>query len=253
VYYLGMRVVLIGYGNMGREVERVVESRGHEVVARVDPSGSGDTEELTAEHGRAADVAIEFSVPDAVLENASLYADLGLAAVVGTTGWADQLDQVRAIVGVGKTGYLHGPNFSVGVHVFYRLVETAVRLVDPLDSYDLLATEIHHKRKKDSPSGTALALAKVIMEAGTRKKSLVTERLDRAPEPDELHFSSLRGGYFPGQHKLVIDSEADTIELTHTARSRSGFAVGAVLGAEWILGKSGFYNVDDFVSELLGG
>jgi 4-hydroxy-tetrahydrodipicolinate reductase len=248
-----MRIVLMGYGSMGREVERILAGRGHEVVARVDPAGTGDANTLSKQAGREADVAIEFSLPAAVPGNAELYAELGLDAVVGTTGWSGQLEKVSTTIRAGGTGYLYGPNFSVGVQVFYRLVEAAVRLIDPLESYDLLACEMHHMRKKDSPSGTALALADIILKSSTRKKSVVTEKLDRAPEADELHFASLRGGYSPGQHRLFIDSQADTIELTHTARNRGGFALGAVLGAEWIRGRKGFYQVEDFVRDLLGG
>ena len=247
-----MRVLLVGYGSMGRELERVLEARGHRIVSRVDPAGGGDQTALSAGTASQAEVAIEFAHPSAVLENARLYAQNGLNAVVGTTGWQDQREQVAALVEQSDIAYLHGPNFSVGVHMFYRIVAAAARLVDRVDAYDVLAMEMHHSRKKDSPSGTAHALAKLILENVERKKRLVTQRLDRAIEPEELHFASVRGGNSPGQHGIILDSPADTIELTHTARSRAGFALGAVLAAEWLPGRKGFLSVDSFVQDTLG-
>jgi 4-hydroxy-tetrahydrodipicolinate reductase len=244
-----MRALLVGYGSMGREVEKVLAARGHTVASRVDPVG-GDLPSLDAVKPGQADVAIEFSLPAAVVDNAKAYARLGLSAVVGTTGWYEAKAEVERIVG-SAIGYLYGPNFSLGVHIFYRIVAAATRLVNPVEEYDILGFEMHHKRKKDSPSGTALAIAKVILENSRRKKRVVTERLDRAIAPDELHFASVRGGAYPGVHTVALDSTADTIEITHTARTRGGFAVGAVMAAEWLGRRKGFFSVDAFVDEVL--
>ena len=246
-----MRVVLVGYGGMGKVLEQVLASRGHEVIARVDPV-TGDAPSLERRHAEAADIAIEFALPQAAVTNARLYADLGLSAVVGTTGWYQAVPEVRGLVEQAGIGYLYGPNFSIGVHLFYRLVAEAARLADAVADYDIAAYEMHHKRKKDSPSGTALAMADIILKHSSRKRRLVTERLDRTIEPDELHVGSVRGGTFAGTHRVLLDSEADTIELSHTARSRAGFAHGAVTGAEWLAGKKGFYSVEAFVQGLLG-
>ncbi len=245
-----MRALLVGYGSMGHEVEEVLAARGHTVASRVDPVG-GDVPSLDAVKPGHADVAIEFSLPAAVVDNARQYARLGLSAVVGTTGWYDRKAEVERIVAGSSIGYLYGPNFSLGVHIFYRIVAAATRLVNPVDEYDILGFETHHRRKKDSPSGTALAIAKVILDNSARKKRLVTDKLDRAIEADELHFASVRGGAYPGVHTVSLDSAADTIELTHTARTRGGFAVGAVMAAEWLGRRKGFFVVDAFVDEIL--
>jgi 4-hydroxy-tetrahydrodipicolinate reductase len=248
-----MRVVIVGYGSMGREVERALAERGHTVAARVDATpGRGDARELTAEIAAKADVAIEFSIAEAVVGNARRCADLGLSAVVGTTGWAAKLDEVAAIVGASSIGYLHGSNFSLGAHLFFALVGRAARLVDELPEYDILSWEVHHRRKKDSPSGTALSMAKVITAASARKKKIVTERLDRPIAADELHVASVRGGEVPGIHTVLLDSLFDTVEITHSARSRGGFAMGAVRAAEWLTGRRGMFTVDQFIESLLG-
>jgi len=245
-----MDILLVGYGKMGKEVETVCTARGHRVLARVDPV-AGEQGEITAELAAEADCAVEFSVPDAVLANARRYGEFSLSAVVGTTGWHDELETVERIVKKGKTGYLYGSNFSIGAQLFFRLVAAAVRLMNPFPEYDVAGLEIHHKRKKDSPSGTAQEIARIIVENSLRKSSVVTEKLDRPIRENELHFASLRGGEFPGVHRVLFDSAADTVELTHTARNRGGFALGAVLAAEWLAGRRGFFRIDDFVDDVL--
>lgn len=257
-----MRVVIVGYGSMGREVEKVLLQRGHTVAGRVDPVQPGaDATALSERIAKGADAAIEFSHADSVLGNAALYASFGLSAVCGTTGWFGRLDELKAVVsGASKgnapsapIGYLYGSNFSVGAHLFFALVAAASELSNSCPEYDMLGYEIHHKRKKDSPSGTALTLAKIITAKSDRKKKLVTEKLDRAPAADELHFASVRGGEVPGVHTVLLDSTFDTIEMTHSARSRGGFALGAVRAAEWLAGRSGVFEVNDFIKDILGG
>ena len=247
-----MRVAIVGYGSMGREVEKVLRERGHELAGRVDPAEPGaDAPTLTEEMARRSDVAIEFSHAEAVLENARTCARLGLSVVSGTTGWYGKLEELRQIVAASKIGYLYGSNFSIGAHLFFALVAAATELANPCPEYDLLGWEVHHKRKKDSPSGTALTLARIITAKSERKRKVVTERLDRAPASDELHFASVRGGEVPGTHTVLFDSAFDTIELTHRARSRGGFALGAVRAAEWIAGRQGVFEVNDFIADIL--
>jgi 4-hydroxy-tetrahydrodipicolinate reductase len=247
-----MRIAIVGYGSMGREVERVLRERGHEVTARVDPVQAGaDGTHLTEEIARRSDMAIEFSHADVVLENARAFARFGLSAVSGTTGWYAKLEELRALVGASKIGYLYGSNFSIGAHLFFALVAAATELANPCPEYDIMGWEVHHKRKKDSPSGTALTIARIITGQSERKKKVVTEKLDRAPAADELHFASVRGGEVPGTHTVLLDSFFDSIELTHRARSRGGFALGAVRAAEWLAGKRGVFEVNDFVKSLL--
>ncbi len=249
-----MKAVIVGYGSMGKEIERALLERGHTIAARVDPSpGIGDLHDLDVSLLRSAEVAIEFGASGGVLENARRYAGAGIAAVVGTTGWEGSRDAVRKVVEESGISYLWGANFSIGAHLFFELVEQAARLIDSLPQYDIMMLEAHHNRKKDSPSGTALTAAARILAAGTRKRRIVDSKLDRRIEPDELHIASLRGGSHPGLHSVIIDSPADTIEITHTARNRSGFAVGAVFAAEWLVVKKkhGFLQVEDFIQELL--
>ena len=244
-----MNIALIGYGQMGKQVEAVATQRQHNIVIRVDPVG-GDVDALSEAAAGNADGVIEFSIPSAVPANVRMYQKLGLNAVIGTTGWYDELPTVRETVESGDIGLLYGPNFSIGAHLFFKLVAQASRLANPISEYDIFGYELHHNKKKDSPSGTALSIARIIMENNDRKTSLVTEKLDRAIESNELHFASVRGGSLPGIHRVLLDSEADTIELTHTARNRKGFALGAVMALEWLEGKRGFFNVEDFISEI---
>ncbi|HET6485211.1 MAG TPA: 4-hydroxy-tetrahydrodipicolinate reductase [Spirochaetia bacterium] len=248
-----MKALIIGYGSMGREVERVLLDRGHSVAGKIDPAQPGATATaLTAELARGVDVALEFSHAEAVLGNVRIYAEAGLSAVVGTTGWYGKLDEVKGIVG-SRIGFLYGSNFAIGAHLFFALAAAATELSNSCPEYDILGWEVHHKRKKDSPSGTALTIAKIITGASNRKKKVVTERLDRAPAPDELHFASVRGGEVPGTHTVVLDSLFDSIELTHRARGRGGLALGAVRGAEWLAGRRGVFDVSDFIRDILGG
>jgi 4-hydroxy-tetrahydrodipicolinate reductase len=244
---------------MGHEVEEILTSRGHEVVAIVDPVIDDAPEasprtgrSLSAELIRDCEIAIEFSLPDAVVANASVYAEAGVGAVIGTTGWLDSLDEVESIFAASQTGAVYGSNFSIGAHLFFRLAEFATSLARDLDEYDLLIHELHHRGKKDSPSGTALSLAERVLAASPRKERIETGRLDRAPEPNELHVSSSRGGSIPGTHTLYLDSAADTIEVRHTARNRGGFALGAVRAGEWVADKQGLHGIDEFIADLLG-
>jgi len=237
---------------MGREVEKILIQRSHTVIARVDTSGAeGTAKFLTEKDAEKADIAIEFSAADAVLPNAEKYGKMGLSAIVGTTGWYDDIEKLKNILTGSGTGYLYGSNFSIGARIFFKIVAYASRLIEPFPQYDILGYELHHKRKKDSPSGTALSIAEIILNNNSRKKKIVTEKLDRAVREEELHFASVRGGEIPGIHTVLIDSAADTIQLTHSARNRSGFALGAVLAAEWLKGKSGIYTVDNFIDSIL--
>ncbi|MEI8094742.1 MAG: 4-hydroxy-tetrahydrodipicolinate reductase [Spirochaetales bacterium] len=248
-----MKVLIVGYGRMGHEVESALLQRGHQVVARIDRSpGLGDATELSSELLRSADAAIEFSLPEGVVDNIRSYAQAGVPAVIGTTGWEAHREEARAVVEGNKASLVYGSNFSLGAHLFFRLVGQAAAMIQELPEYDILLTEWHHKLKKDSPSGTALTTASRILASLPRKTSLVTDRLDRAIEPHELHVASVRGGSIPGIHQVLLDSVADTVEITHTARSRSGFALGAVLAAEWLTStrKTGFLSVDEFAQEF---
>ncbi len=245
-----MNVLIVGYGGMGKEIEKILIERNHSVVARIDPVAPGaDSPKLTAEAAEGADTAIEFSLAEGVYQNAAFYAKNGIRALVGTTGWSDRLEEVQSLFKKGGA-FIHGSNFSIGAHLLYSLAEKAAAMISTLPEYDIMMYEIHHKNKKDSPSGTALIIADKIIKANRNKKRIVTERLDRRPESDELHVASVRGGGEPGQHTIILDSIADTIEIRHRARSRVGFALGAVLAAEWLQNREGFFTVEDFISDI---
>ena len=240
-----MKIAIIGYGRMGREIERLAAQRGHTVCSTIDPAAEGATAgEITRDSLKDADVAVEFTNPGAVVPNIEKTAKLGVNMLVGTTGWTEKFKEVRGIVEESGIGLIHAPNFSVGVNVFYEIVKHASKLFRQLEDYDVLCHEWHHRGKVDSPSGTARKIADTVISEMGRKTKPVYECLNRKPDETELHVSSTRGGWMPGTHEVVFDSEFDSVELTHRARTRGGLAAGALQAAEWIAGKKGFY---DFV------
>jgi 4-hydroxy-tetrahydrodipicolinate reductase len=247
-----MNIALIGYGKMGKEVEKAALGRGHGVGVRVDPSGGENVaREFSAATAGGIEVAIEFSHPDAVLANIRKLVEAKIPLVVGTTGWYPHLSEVEKWVGQYGTGLVFAPNFSLGVNLFYLIVEKAASLFSHFDAYDVALVETHHRHKADSPSGTAKILADILLKNIERKKRIISEPLDRAIAPDELHVVAIRSGEFPGTHTVNFDSLADTVELTHTARSRAGFALGAVLAAEWVVRRQGVFTFDQVLRDIL--
>jgi len=258
-----MKIAIVGYGKMGRMVERVAMGWGCQVTAIVDPALEGPVPSGAkpfrgmAEAGDlcGAQAAIEFTRPDTAFDNVMALVGKGIPAVVGTTGWTDRLDEARRAAQAAGTALFWSSNFSLGVNLFYRIAWHAARLADAFPEYDVGGFESHHNGKLDSPSGTARTLVEGVLAAMTRKDTAVWETLDRRPEPGELHFPSLRVGSVPGQHSLFLDSPADTIEITHTARSREGFASGAVRAAMWLAGdggRKGYFTMDDMLGDILG-
>lgn len=248
-----MKIALIGYGRMGKEVERVAKLRGHAVCAIIDNSESAATYKEIDGSGscfKDADVVIDFTMPAAAIANIAKVTAARKNMVVGTTGWYDSITDAKQLVGAAGTGFIYSSNFSVGVNIFLRIVEAAARLVNKVPEYDMFGYELHHNQKLDSPSGTAKSIADILMKNISRKRQAQYEKLDRKPNPEELHFASVRAGWIPGTHVVGFDSEADTIELKHTARSRAGFALGAVMAAEWVKGRKGFFTMNDFISDF---
>lgn len=259
-----MKLALVGYGKMGHMIAAAAAARGHDVVCTVDIQAKDAT--CVTSDGRVmidairksgAEGVIEFSHPSSVLSNIRALVPTALPLVVGTTGWLDSLGEVTSLVESSSSSLLHSANFSVGVNLFYRMVSDAARLMAEFEEYDVALFESHHNQKADSPSGTGLDLARRVMEAIPRKKRLVTDAFDRKPAEDELHLASVRVGSVPGTHTVWFDSVADTIELTHTARSREGFALGAVRALEWLRavdgsGKSrkGVFTMNDVFDSL---
>lgn len=217
------KLAIVGYGKMGRMIETLAPEYGFSIEARIDVN-----DEIAAAKG--VDVAIEFSTPEAAVGNVEKLAKLGVTVVAGTTGWLAEMDRVRAAVDAAGTGLVWSPNFSIGVNVFSRLVKEAAKLLANEAQYGAWAWEIHHSTKKDSPSGTLLKLVKDMKSAGYERS---------------IDVNSNRAGAHPGTHEIGFDSAADTITLRHSARSREGFARGALKAAQWIQGKKGVFEFSD--------
>jgi 4-hydroxy-tetrahydrodipicolinate reductase len=230
-----MNIAIVGYGKMGRLIEQLAPDYGCQVSLRLDVGNNAKFEGLTKENFRAIDTAIEFSTPLATPENIERLAGLGVNSVIGTTGWFGELDRARAAVKRSGTGLVWSPNFSVGAGILSQVVAEASRLFARQPAYGAWAWEIHHATKKDSPSGTLLALIETINQNG----------YDKA-----IDASSSRAGAHPGTHEIGFDSGADTITIRHTTRSREGFARGALRAAKWVAGKKGFFDFRDIVNEL---
>lgn len=252
-----MNVVLTGFGKMGKELYSVLEERGHKVVGVIDPFSLDKrvtSKNIVKEAFSNADVVIDFSSPENAVENIKKYMDFSIPAIIGTTGWLDSLDLVKAY-GEGKDlRIMYSGNYSIGVALFLKLCRKAGELYGKVAGYDASIYEIHHTEKKDSPSGTALMVASALMETMEGKKKILLGNSEGKIEKDSLQISSMRVGKTPGVHSVIIDSDADTITLTHTARSRAGFALGAVMAAEWIKDttKRGILTLDDYLNETFG-
>ena len=232
-----MKIALLGYGRMGKAIEKIAVERGHEIVIRK------DLEPLTEDLSNA-DVAIDFSVPSAAVGNISNCLSSGVPVVSGTTGWLDDYKNMVALCEAHDGAFLYASNFSLGVNIFFELNKVLANMMNSLSQYSLSLEEIHHTQKVDAPSGTAISLAEGIMEK-TRYKGWA---LGRAPESDIIPIASRRIDNIPGTHTINYMSEADTITMTHTAHSREGFALGAVIAAEWLVDKKGVYTMKDVLN-----
>lgn len=245
--------------------------RGHRIAAVVDPLVQDGppgvrrwkTVEEAAGGAEKVDAAIEFSRPDTAADNIMALAKRGIPVVSGTTGWYGRMDQVKAAVEAAGSALLWASNFSLGVNLFYRIAWYAAALMDSFDEYDVGGCEAHHNKKADSPSGTAKTLVEGVLSRLRRKERAVYHLPERPPAPEELHYPSLRLGSMPGVHSLIFDSPADTIEITHTARNREGFAAGALAAAQWLVNcpgpgaaagppRRGVFTMDDVLNELAG-
>ncbi|HEX8899475.1 MAG TPA: dihydrodipicolinate reductase C-terminal domain-containing protein [Chthoniobacterales bacterium] len=230
-----MKIGLIGYGAMGRMVADLATQRDHEISLTLDVADANKTIDELTNAVRACEVALDFSIAEAVPKNAEVCAKAQVPLVVGTTGWLPEIDRVRRVIEERKGALIYGANFSVGVQIFYRIAARAAELFRNLDTYDPFIEEAHHKRKRDAPSGTALQVQRIVAQVLGR----------------DVPASSTRAGYIPGTHRLGFDSVADQIRITHEARSREGFAAGALLAAEWIVGHRGFYEFSDVFDEII--
>jgi len=253
-----MNIALIGYGKMGKMIEQIARSQGHIISVIVDPhvnspyDGKKIFGSIVEADFSTVNAAIEFTQPDKAAENIIALAQKKIPAVTGTTGWFDRLGEISGAVENSGSSLLWASNFSIGVNMFYRIAWYAAELANNFHEYDSGGFESHHNKKIDSPSGTAKTLAEGVLSRMERKNKIVYETLNRRPEADELHFPSLRMGNVPGTHSLFFDSQADTIEITHTARSREGFASGALRAAQWLTERKrkGVFTIDDMMKDL---
>jgi 4-hydroxy-tetrahydrodipicolinate reductase len=233
-----MKIALIGYGKMGHEIEAVAREQGETIACTFD-IGNPVQPALLAD----VDVCIEFSTPDTVLQNIRAALEAKKDIVVGTTGWYTRLPEIVPLV--KDSGLLYSPNFSIGVNIAFRLAAAAAEMMNNAPAYDAYIHEWHHRQKADSPSGTALKLGEILLSKLERKKKIESARMDGKIDPAALHVSSTRVGTVAGTHIVGFESDADSIEIKHVAKSRRGFAMGAVRAAQWLKGKKGVFTMDD--------
>ncbi|WP_278036081.1 4-hydroxy-tetrahydrodipicolinate reductase [Flavobacterium nitratireducens] len=231
-----MKIALLGYGKMGQVIERIALERGHEIVLKKD-------EFNTFDGLSTADVAIDFSVPMAAVENISACFNNNVPVVSGTTGWLDRYDEMIALCKEKNGGFISSSNFSLGVNLFFGLNEYLAKMMANIEGYKVTMEEIHHIHKLDAPSGTAISLAQGVIE----NTNYNTWTLEEAKE-NEIHIEAIRTGEVPGTHTVTYDSGIDSIEIKHTAHNREGFALGAVIAAEWLAGKQGIYSMRDVLN-----
>jgi len=236
-----MKIALIGYGKMGKTIERIARERGHEIVAVIDVNNTDDFDSAAF---KSADVAIEFTVPQVALSNYRRAFASGVAVVSGTTGWTEELPQLKREIEEGSKTLFWSSNFSLGVNVFMAVNKYLAAIMNKFPNYNVEMTEVHHTQKLDAPSGTAITLAEGVLENLSRKNVWVKEAQTK---PEELAIKSIREGQVPGIHTIRYESEVDSIEITHDAKSREGFALGAVVAAEFTAGKKGFLGMEDML------
>ncbi len=234
-----MKIALIGYGKMGKAIEEIALSKGHEIVLKI---GASNTSDFTKENIQKADVAIEFTGPDTAFENISKCIQWAVPVVCGSTGWLDHFEKAKKLCEEEKGCLLYASNFSIGVNLFFEINKQVAALMEPYENYDVSMTETHHTEKKDAPSGTAISLAEQILAQIGRKKKWINEA---SREASDLIIRSERIDPAPGTHTISYDSAIDSIEITHTAHTRKGFASGALLAAEFANQKIGIFTMKD--------
>ncbi|WP_167618440.1 4-hydroxy-tetrahydrodipicolinate reductase [Maribellus sediminis] len=236
-----MKIALIGYGRMGKEIEKIALDRGHEISLKIDVDNQSD---LTLENLKKCDVAIEFTIPTSAINNYNLCFEAGVPVVSGTTGWLDRKEEVYNSCLAKDGTFFYASNFSVGVNLFFELNRKLATLMAGRSEYGVEMTEVHHTQKLDAPSGTAISLAEDILEVLPSKTAWVN---DKTPAENELNIKSEREGQVPGIHTVKYESDVDYIEITHSAKSRKGFALGAVLAAEFSKENKGILSMKDLL------
>ncbi|MEO8517421.1 MAG: 4-hydroxy-tetrahydrodipicolinate reductase [Flavobacterium sp.] len=232
-----MKIALLGYGKMGKVIERIALERGHEIVLR--KSSTSNYEGLSN-----ADVAIDFSVPDSAVCNISECFNTNIPVICGTTGWLEHYDEMISLCNAKNGGFIYGSNFSLGVNVFFELNNYLAKIMSNLEQYKVSMEEIHHTQKLDAPSGTAISLANGIIE----NSDYTGWTLENNEQTKQIHIDAKRIENIPGTHSVFYDSEVDQIEIKHTAHNREGFALGAVIAAEWLKDKKGVFTMKDVLN-----
>lgn len=236
-----MKIALIGYGKMGKEIEQIAISRGHTIVLKIDINNQN---ELNVENLAAADVAIEFTTPDTAIQNYRICFQAGVPVVSGTTGWLEHRPQIEQECLASNGCFLYASNFSLGMNLFFELNKILARMMKPFPQYNVSITEIHHTQKLDAPSGTAITLAEGIMAENESKKSWT---IVPSTNKEELYIEPIRKDPYPGLHTIKYESEIDYLEITHNANNRKGLALGATMAAEFCVGKKGIFNMSDLL------
>ncbi|MEG0601445.1 MAG: 4-hydroxy-tetrahydrodipicolinate reductase [Mucinivorans sp.] len=236
-----MKIAIIGYGKMGHEIEKVLLARGHSVVLCIDKE---NTAQMTDENLQKADVAIEFSAPNVAYHNILRCIEAHVPVVCGTTAWLDKYDEVTKRCNALNGAFFYASNYSVGVNLFFAVSRHLADMMSQFSNYDVTLSEVHHTAKKDAPSGTAITLAEGILESAGRKKQW---HLGTTTQPEQLEVTSMRRSVAAGTHTVVWESESDIIEIEHMAKDRSGFAVGAVMAAEFLVGRHGVFTMKDML------
>jgi 4-hydroxy-tetrahydrodipicolinate reductase len=231
-----MKIALLGYGKMGKAIEKIALTKGHKIIARFNKSG------IDVALLRQADVAIEFSKPEVAVQNLLTCFENGVSVVCGTTGWLDEKQTVLDAMDKKKVAFLYASNFSVGVNLFFSINKYLAQMMNEHPQYNVSMEEIHHTAKLDAPSGTAITIANDILKNIQRKKQWINKHSDNQ---EDISLISIREDPAPGTHSVTYDSAIDSIEIKHTAHSREGFASGAVMAAEWIFGKKGIFSMND--------
>jgi 4-hydroxy-tetrahydrodipicolinate reductase len=240
-----MKIALLGYGKMGKEIESIALSRHHEIVLKVD---AYNLNEFTRENLSRADVAIDFSTPESAFDNIMICFEAGVPVVCGTTGWLNRFEEVKKKCADLNQAFFYASNFSVGANLFFALNKYLARLMNPMKDYEVSITETHHVHKLDAPSGTAITLANDVIANMDRKEKW---ELNQASDPAALKITAVREDEVPGTHVVSYESDVDSIEITHLAKSRRGLALGAVLAGEFINGKKGVFSMQDMMKRIM--
>lgn len=246
-----LKVALVGYGKMGKTIDCLAGISGVEIVARIHPSAGDESQRtLSKKSMNGADVCIHFTTPEAAFQQIQMIASFHIPLVIGTTGWYDKLPLLDILAKQYGIGMLYAQNFSLGMLFFQKILATASKIANELVEYDVCGLESHHRHKKDSPSGSAEAIAEILLKNIERKKEIVTTPCHQPIAADAIHFASLRCGEDPGTHTVRFDSGYDTITLTHSQRNREGLAKGALEAAKWIHGRQGVFHLSDMLEGI---